>query len=106
MGFTKSMCKAALKKNNNNMDKALDKLLENCERFIGVENSESSEEAHEEPNHGEDNRNLPNLTNGPRMSLGGDGNLRNLSQQHFGIVPGIIQSRGNRGGNGNSGGQQ
>lgn len=48
MGFTKSMCKAALKRNNNNMDKALDKLLENSDRYIGVENSESSEDGGDE----------------------------------------------------------
>ena len=44
MGFTKSMCKAALKRHNNNMDRALDKLLENSDPYIGVENSESSDE--------------------------------------------------------------
>lgn len=80
MGFSKSMCKAALKKNNNNMDKALDKLLENCERFIGIENSESSDEAVDDPSNAENNRNLPNSSNGPRIAMGGDGQLRNLSQ--------------------------
>lgn len=44
MGFTKSMCKAALKKHHNNFEKALDKLLENSDPYIGVENSESSAE--------------------------------------------------------------
>lgn len=29
MGFTKSQCKAALKRNNNNVDRCIDKLLEN-----------------------------------------------------------------------------
>ena len=47
MGFSKSMCKAALKRNNNNFDRALDKLLSNGDQFIGVENSEDSAE---EPN--------------------------------------------------------
>ena len=42
MGFTKSQCKAALKRNNNNIDRCIDKLLENGDQFIGVENSDDS----------------------------------------------------------------
>ena len=42
MGFTKSQCKAALKQNGNNFDKALDKLLTNGDAFIGIENSDDS----------------------------------------------------------------
>jgi hypothetical protein len=44
MGFSKSMCKAALKKNGNNFERALDKLLENPDPYIGVEKSDSEEE--------------------------------------------------------------
>ena len=44
MGFTKSQCKAALKQNGNNFDKALDKLLNNGDAFIGIENSDDSDE--------------------------------------------------------------
>ena len=43
MGFSKSQCKAALKKTNNNFEKSLDKLLENGEQFIGLENSDDSD---------------------------------------------------------------
>ena len=45
MGFTKSQCKAALKKNKNNMEKSLDQLLEDGDQFIGIENSDDSDEA-------------------------------------------------------------
>ena len=47
MGFSKSMCKAALKKYNNNMDKALDKLLNDGDQFIGVDNSDDSGDGNE-----------------------------------------------------------
>lgn len=43
MGFSKSQCKAALKKFFNNFDRALDALLNNGDQFIGVENSDSDE---------------------------------------------------------------
>mmetsp|Transcript_16951 Transcript_16951/g.28701 ORF Transcript_16951/g.28701 Transcript_16951/m.28701 type:complete len:174 (-) Transcript_16951:127-648(-) len=42
MGFTKSQCKAALKKFNNNMERSLDQLLNNGSQFIGLENSDDS----------------------------------------------------------------
>lgn len=42
MGFSKSMCKAALKKNKNNIDRSLDQLLSNPDQFIGVDNSNDS----------------------------------------------------------------
>ena len=44
MGFSKSMCKAALKKNGNSFERALDKLLENPDPYIGVERSDSEGE--------------------------------------------------------------
>lgn len=44
MGFSRSQCKAALKKFRNNIDRALDALLMNGEQFIGVDNSEDSGE--------------------------------------------------------------
>jgi uncharacterized UBP type Zn finger protein len=42
MGFSKAMCKAALKKNRNNIDRSLDQLLTNPDQFIGVDNSNDS----------------------------------------------------------------
>lgn len=42
MGFTKSMCKAALKKCRNHIDRSLDQLLTNPDQFIGVDNSDDS----------------------------------------------------------------
>lgn len=42
MGFSKSQCKAALKKNNNNIERCLDQLLDNGDQFIGIENSDDS----------------------------------------------------------------
>ena len=43
MGFSKSQCKASLKQNGNNFDRALDKLLNNGDQYIGVENSDDSD---------------------------------------------------------------
>lgn len=80
MGFSKSMCKAALKRHNNNLEKSLDKLLENCERYIGVENSEDSDENEQqwqfEEHSSEQNHRSSNSIQNPG-----------------GIVPGIIQPR-------------
>ena len=50
MGFSKSQCKAALKQNGNNFDKALDKLLTNGDAFIGIENSDDSGDEEVDPN--------------------------------------------------------
>jgi hypothetical protein len=44
MGFARSQCKAALKKHRNNVEVALDQLLENGDQFIGVNDSESDGE--------------------------------------------------------------
>jgi len=44
MGFARSQCKAALKKHRNNVEVALDQLLENGDQFIGVGDSESDGE--------------------------------------------------------------
>ena len=44
MGFSRSQCKAALKDNRNNFERALDKLLTNGEQYIGVEDSDDSGE--------------------------------------------------------------
>ena len=43
MGFSRSQCKAALKDNRNNFERALDKLLNNGEQYIGVEDSDDSD---------------------------------------------------------------
>jgi len=43
MGFTKPMCKAALKKHRNNVDRALDNLLMNGDEFIGAADSEGDD---------------------------------------------------------------
>lgn len=43
MGFSKSQCKAALKANKNNLERALEKLLANSDQYIGIENSEDSD---------------------------------------------------------------
>jgi hypothetical protein len=43
MGFTKSQCKAALKANKNNLERCIDKLLTNGDQFIGIENSDDSD---------------------------------------------------------------
>ena len=43
MGFSKSQCKAALKSNKNNLERALEKLLANGDQFIGIENSDDSD---------------------------------------------------------------
>ena len=45
MGFSKAMCKAALKKHKNNVDRALDNLLTNGDEFIGVNDSDSDSNA-------------------------------------------------------------
>mmetsp|Transcript_7697 Transcript_7697/g.11934 ORF Transcript_7697/g.11934 Transcript_7697/m.11934 type:complete len:82 (+) Transcript_7697:1529-1774(+) len=42
MGFTKAQCKAALKKTKNNMERALDQLLNNGDQFLGLDNSNDS----------------------------------------------------------------
>ena len=42
MGFTKSQCKAVLKQTKNDLEKSLDKLLNNGEAYIGLENSDDS----------------------------------------------------------------
>ena len=42
MGFSKSMCKAALKKYKNNIERSLDQLLANPDQFVGVDNSNDS----------------------------------------------------------------
>jgi len=44
MGFTKSQCKAALKQNKNNLERCIDKLLTNGDQFIGLENSDESDD--------------------------------------------------------------
>lgn len=43
MGFTKSQCKAALKRNKNDVERCIDKLLTNGDQFIGIENSDDSD---------------------------------------------------------------
>ena len=45
MGFSKSQCKAALKKNHNKVDRALDKLLQNPDQFIGVGSDDDDDES-------------------------------------------------------------
>lgn len=52
MGFTKSMAKAALKQNGNNFEKSLDKLLTNSDQFIGLDNSDDSNEEDGAGGHG------------------------------------------------------
>lgn len=42
MGFTKSQCKAVLKQTKNDLEKSLDKLLNNGDAYIGLENSDDS----------------------------------------------------------------
>ena len=44
MGFTKSQCKAVLKQCKNDLEKSLDKLLNNGDAYIGLENSDDSAE--------------------------------------------------------------
>jgi uncharacterized UBP type Zn finger protein len=68
MGFTKSMCKAALKKNNNNFERSLDKLLENSDPFIGVENSESSADEVDMIDERIQNANVPGVNAGSQHS--------------------------------------
>ena len=45
MGFSRSQCKAALKRHRLNVEVALDKLLENSDRFIGVDSDSEDEES-------------------------------------------------------------
>ena len=42
MGFAKSICKTALKKNRNNLEKSLEQLISNPNQFVGIDNSDDS----------------------------------------------------------------
>ena len=44
MGFSRSQCKAALKRNHNNVERALDKLLENGDQYIGIDDSDGEDD--------------------------------------------------------------
>lgn len=44
MGFSRSQCKAVLKQTKNDLEKSLDKLLNNGEAYIGLENSDDSDD--------------------------------------------------------------